>query len=58
MKKAKDIMTREVITVDKNDDIYQVSKIMEGKSMGSVVVIDKDKAIGIATERDIITRSL
>ena len=51
-------MTREVIIVDKNDDIYQVSKIMEGKSIGAVVVIDKDKAIGIATERDIITRSL
>jgi len=47
LKKVKDIMTREVITVDKNDDIYQVSKIMEEKSIGSVVVIDKDKAIGI-----------
>jgi CBS domain-containing protein len=58
LKKVKDIMTREVITIYKNDDLYQVAKIMEEKNIGSVVVMDKDKPVGIATERDIITRCL
>ncbi len=58
MKKVKDIMTREVVTVDKKDDMCKIAKLMEEKGIGSVVIMDKGKAIGILTERDIITRCL
>lgn len=58
MKKVKDIMTRKVVTVDKKDDMCTIAKLMEEKGIGSVVVMDKEKAVGIVTERDIITRCL
>ncbi len=51
-------MSRKVISVEKTANAYQLSKIMDDKGIGSVIVMDGDKAVGIVTERDIITRCL
>jgi len=58
LKKVKDLMSRQVISVDEKANIYEISRIMDEKGIGSVIVIHDDKPVGIVTERDIITRCL
>lgn len=53
---VKNVMAKPVITVDAGSPIYEVAKIMSEKGIGSVVVAEKGKHIGIVTERDIIQR--
>ncbi len=58
MKKVKDLMTRKIVSVNERANVYEISKIMEEKGIGSVIVIHDEKPVGIVTERDIITRCL
>lgn len=51
-------MTRKIIYVEKASNIYEVSKIMDENGIGSVIIMDGGKPVGIVTERDIITRCL
>lgn len=50
------IMTKTVITVDKDQSIHDAAKIMSEKQIGCIVVMDEGKPVGIATERDILQR--
>ena len=52
--KVKDLMTRDLITVNASEDVISVSKLMIEKNIGSVIVVDEFKPIGIITERDIV----
>lgn len=55
--KAKDIMTREVITVKEEDTIEEVVKlILEHRISGVPVINDENEVIGIITESDLIYR--
>ncbi|WP_456398008.1 CBS domain-containing protein [Desulfurobacterium sp.] len=54
----KDIMIRKVITVNIEDSIEYAVKKMEEKNVGSLVVMDGDKPVGIVTDRDIAIRGL
>jgi len=58
LKKVKDLMTRKIVSVNERANVYEISKIMEEKGIGSVIVIHDEKPVGIVTERDIITRCL
>jgi CBS domain-containing protein len=51
-----EIMTRKVITVDISERVEEALRLMIKYDVGSVVVTDKEKPVGIITERD-ITRS-
>jgi CBS domain-containing protein len=55
MVKVKEIMKKHVVTVEPHVTISKVSKIMTNNRIGSVVVVDKDKPIGIITTNDIVT---
>ena len=45
------------ITFLKKDKVFQAIEIMSEKNYGSVVIVDdKDKVIGIVTERDIVKK--
>lgn len=56
-KKAKDIMTSEVIVAKKGDSIIDVAKILINKHIGGLPVVDEeDKVIGIISETDIIKK--
>ena len=46
------------ITVMPNVLVYEVAKLMRDKEIGSVIVVDKGKVLGIATERDLVRRVL
>lgn len=51
---VKEYMKSNVITVDKNTILKDVAKIMTENNIGSVIVIDNGKPVGIITERDIV----
>ncbi|WP_457568591.1 CBS domain-containing protein [Desulfurobacterium sp.] len=54
----KDIMIRKVVTVDIEDSVEYAVKKMEEKNVGSVVVTDGDRPVGILTDRDVAIRGL
>jgi len=54
MVKVKEIMKKQVITVDSNISISDVAKIMTNNRIGSVIVMKKLKPIGIVTDDDIV----
>lgn len=51
---VKEYMKSNVITVDKNTILKDIAKIMTENNIGSVIVIDNGKPVGIITERDIV----
>jgi|SRR3989344_6238406 len=53
MIRVKDLMKR-VVSIERNITIKEAAKIMSKMNIGSLVLVKKDKAIGILTERDII----
>ena len=55
-KPVRDIMTKEVITIDINQGVVEAAQIMADKHISSVVVVDKEQPIGIITERDFVKK--
>lgn len=53
---VKSVMTKPVVTIDKNSSVRRAAEIMSEKGIGCIVVTDKKKPVGIATERDILQR--
>jgi CBS domain-containing protein len=49
-------MTSEVITVDVNEKVETALRLMVKSDVGSVIVTDEGKPVGVITERD-VTRS-
>ncbi len=56
--KVGDVMTREVISVDYETKVKEVCKIMGEKRIGSVIVTQYGKPVGIFTERDLLSKVL
>jgi len=50
----KEYMKTDVVTVNKEAKLADVAKIMTDKNIGSVIVVENSKPIGIITERDIV----
>jgi CBS domain-containing protein len=51
--KAKDIMTKDVITVKKNETLANVAELMIDKRISGFPVLENDKIIGIITADDL-----
>lgn len=51
---VKDVMTRNVITIDKNRKLSDAMKLMEKNRISRVVVTDSGNLCGIVTEKDIV----
>ncbi len=51
--KVNEIMNK-AIAVDSDIGLKKVAKIMSDKNIGSLIVLDKEKIMGIVTERDIM----
>jgi CBS domain-containing protein len=59
MKKVKEIIESrggEVARVAKSDSVFKAAQLMNDKRIGSVVVCEDNKVVGIFTERDILRR--
>jgi CBS domain-containing protein len=55
-KLVRDIMTKEVITIDINRGAAEAARLMADKHISSVVVLEKEIPIGIVTERDFVKK--
>jgi len=53
---VKDIMKKVVLTIDASMTAIDAAKMMDDASVGAVVVIQENIAVGIVTERDIVRR--
>lgn len=59
MSRARDILARkspDVTTIDHNATVREAAVAMNAHHIGSLIVTDGEKAIGIFTERDILRR--
>ncbi|MBL4936779.1 CBS domain-containing protein [Clostridium sp. YIM B02515] len=56
--KVKDLMTKDVATLNAEDSVEQAAKMMKEHNIGSVPVCDGENVIGIITDRDIALRSV
>ncbi|RPJ29124.1 MAG: CBS domain-containing protein [Chloroflexi bacterium] len=50
---VKNVMTKKVITVDKDTPIEEAARIMADKKIGGLPVISADKVVGMITETDL-----
>lgn len=57
-KHVSDIMTKNVITVDGDATVYYAAKVMGELHIGSLVVEEEGRAVGVFTERDYLSRVL
>ena len=53
---VKEIMTRDVVTIDIKNDVQHLAHKMLVYDVGSVIVTDKKQPVGIVTERDIVRK--
>lgn len=54
--KVKDIMTTQIACVSPDDTVERAAQLMKQYNIGSVPVCDRDKVVGIITDRDIALR--
>ena len=48
------LMTPKVVTVDANATIRQIANVMRGRSIGCVVVTERDRTVGLITISDLL----
>jgi len=53
---ARDIMKEEVVTVDSTSTVMDAAKKMDEKNIGCVIVMEKERPLGILTERDFVKK--
>ena len=55
---VKDIMTKEVATLNSKDSVERAAQLMKQYNVGAIPVCSEEKVIGIITDRDIALRSV
>ena len=58
MPTVKDLMTKNVVTIDANKTVVEAAALMSEKDIGDLIVMDNNTPIGIVTERDFVRRVL
>ncbi len=56
MPSVKDIMTKDVITIEANKKVFEAAELMSERGLGCLIVVIKAFPVGIITERDIVRR--
>ncbi len=56
MPSVKDIMTKDVLTIEPSQTVYEAAQLMASSGFGCLVVVVKAFPVGIITERDIVHR--
>jgi CBS domain-containing protein len=56
MPAIKDIMTKNVISIDAHNSVFEAAELMSSHQVGCLVIMDGEVPIGIVTERDIVRR--
>lgn len=55
--KAKDIMSRDIVSVNSDDSVEHAAQLMKQHHVGSIPVCNRKEVIGIVTDRDITLRT-
>jgi len=58
MQKLKEVMTTDVEVISPNATLREVADKMKSIDAGAIPVCDKDRLVGIITDRDIVLRAL
>ena len=58
MPTVKDLMTKNVVTIDAEKTVVEAAVLMSEKDIGDLVVMEGNTPVGIITERDIVRRVL
>jgi CBS domain-containing protein len=53
-----DVVQRAPITLPPHSTVRQAAQLMESKGVGSIVVVDGQRLVGIVTDRDIVRRAV
>ncbi len=53
-----EVMRGDVKTVERDAPLKQIAATMRDADIGSVLVVDNDKLVGVVTDRDIVIRGL
>jgi len=53
---VKDVMVRDVVTVDSEYSVKYAAKVMSYFNIGSIIALSEGNVVGILTERDVMTR--
>lgn len=56
--KISDIMVSDLVTVNPNETIPTVAKLMSQKGINSIMIVNKSNPVGIATKSDFLERLL
>ena len=57
-RRCREIMTRNVKTVNRETTLSEVAALMRDGDMGAVPVVENGKLVGIVTDRDIVVRAI
>jgi CBS domain-containing protein len=55
---VRDIMNSPVVSASPGDNVRDIAKKMKEEKIGSIVIMDKDKPVGIVTDWDIVSNGL
>ncbi len=58
MPTVKDLMTKNVVTIDSDKTVLEAAALMSEKDIGDLVVMENNSPVGIVTERDFVRRVL
>ena len=53
-----DIMNSPVVSASPDDTIHDIAKKMEDENIGSIIIMEKEKPVGIVTDWDIVSKAL
>ena len=56
MPAVKDIMNKDVVTIEANKTVFEAAELMSSEEVGCLIVVIKAFPVGIITERDIVRR--
>ena len=55
---VRDIMNSPVISASLDNTIYDIAKKMKDENIGSIIVLENDKPVGIVTDWDIVSKAI
>jgi CBS domain-containing protein len=53
-----DVMNSPIVHAGPNDDLVTISKLMTNAQIGSIIILDNDKPLGIVTDWDIVSKAI
>jgi CBS domain-containing protein len=56
--RIEEITVRPPVTATPDTTIYQAAQLMAGDAVGSLIIVDGDRPVGIVTDRDLVVRAL